>query len=602
MTRPLPMDQQRALDGLAQAALKRFKAPGLAMSICDAQGVRFARGYGLRNVDTGAPVSADTLFMMASVSKSFTVGALHGAAAEGLFDWDQPVQRYLPEFELADPATHDLSVRDLVCHRSGLPRHDHTWLGSRDTRAQIVQRLRHLPGFAPPRSTYHYQNLMYISAGHLLERVSGRSYEDNVAQRVFAPLAMRRAGFSLQAMQADADHAVGHELVRGKARRSAFTEIGAMAPTGGLITSVNELGRYLSMQLAAGQWRGRAVLRAQDVAMMQRPHTPLVDAIEWPELGATQYGMGWFVSSYRGHRFVHHGGNLRGFTAMAAMLPDIGLGVALAINAGQSPLRAPLLYAVFDQLLALPRIDWMARYETMVADAVAAAKAAVPTPPKAAPLPARPLAAYVGRYVHDAVGELHIEQVRGRLWLRLRQERVRLHHVAADAFRADDDRRCYLTGARLAFACGFDGHIHQLRAGLEPTVRATLFERVVDVPPRELSRCVGMWRAGPMKLRIEAGTEQRLRLTLPGNLRHSLRCSAPGHWRSESSDNVWLQFQPDGSLVFTDVMGSCLARRDPVPFGLSLSKPRDDSALHFDKLSANGPVSAVRSAQLNKDR
>jgi CubicO group peptidase (beta-lactamase class C family) len=567
-----PFAPASAIDARASRACKAFKVPGLALAVCDARDTLYARGFGLRDLARRKPMTPDTLCMLASVSKSFTVSAMHAAADAGHFDWDRPVREWLPEFQLADVrATEELTPRDLVCHRSGLPRHDHVWLGSRLTRGEIVARLRHLPPFAPLRARYWYQNLMYMTAGHLLERVTGRSWEDNLRATLFAPLGLKRAGFSLPGVRHDADHALGYELVRGKPVVAKLTEPAAMGPTGGVIASVNALARFLSMHLAGGVWRGKRVLSEAAVQAMQTPHTPMREAIEWPELGETQYGMGWFITRYRGHRFVHHGGNLPGFSTFAALLPDAKIGVALAVNAGVSPLRAPLTYSIFDLLLDLSPIDWIERYQDYVKKAAAAANGAGAgsRAPAKGTASTRPLSAYVGHYRHPGYGDVQIAARGRRLTLTFNGETAPLQNINGDAFRVPANRLLHLERLRVVFDSDFDGTIAGLRATFEPMTKAIAFERIV--PPRfaqaaHLRRFVGTYQIGPTQARVEWLRGAALRLTLQGDQRFALVPSAELEFRAAHSDSVSLRFTRDARgridhLHLTDASGESVGVR-----------------------------------------
>jgi CubicO group peptidase (beta-lactamase class C family) len=545
-----------AIEALIEKGMREHKVPGASIAIVNDECVLYQRGFGVRDVTRGKPVTPDTLFMLASISKSLTVSAMHASAYAGKFAWDQPVSTYLPEFALQDErATREMTVRDLVTHRSGLPRHDHVWLERNISASELVLALRHLQPNTSFRSKYHYQNLMYMTAGHLLARVTNAPWEIALKKTLFTPLGMKRATVSLDAMTRDSDHASGYELVNGKWQLAKVMKLDAMGPTGGVVASASDLARFVSMHIAAGLWRGRAVLPRSAVTAMQTPETVMTEALEWPEIGSTQYGMGWFLTQYRGRRLVHHGGNLRGFSTLVSFMPQEKLGIVFLSNVGASPLRAPFTYSIYDLLLDLSPVDWLERYKDEVGRIAESAKkakeenfslrkannAVIPT-----------LASqreFVGRYEHSAYGIASIELHGKQLSIRREKEVAPLQHLHHEVFITPDNKLTRLSRIAVAFRRGFDGEVSGLGIPFEPTVKAIEFDRLAApelTARKSLLRYVGRYAVGQMGASVTFDPlEKALVLAIEPLQRYVLKPSAVNKFKAEALDFTFVHFKAD---------------------------------------------------------
>ena len=221
-----------------------WKVPGLSIALVKDGKLIQSHGYGLRDVERGLPMTENTVQPVASTTKSFTVASLATLVRDGKIEWDKPVRDYLPDFRLhSDYATQTLTVRDLVTHRSGLPRHDGVWYGSDLSREQLYQRLRHLELSAEPRARFQYNNLMYMTAGYLGGRVAGSDWETLVKTSLLQPLGMASSSFTVADLKKAADHATGYTLNDDeKPVAKPFQELVAMGPTGSLNSSAKDMG------------------------------------------------------------------------------------------------------------------------------------------------------------------------------------------------------------------------------------------------------------------------------------------------------------------------------------------------------------------------
>jgi CubicO group peptidase (beta-lactamase class C family) len=233
---------------------------------------------------------------------------------EGKLDWDEPVASYLPDFKLYDEyATAHLTPRDMVCHRSGLPRHDLVWYNDEEiTRAELVRRLRFLEPNEDLRAAWQYNNLMYLTAGYLIEQLTGTAWEEAVRRRVLEPLGMRRTNFSVFDSQKDDDHALPYLEDDDELRKIAFRPIGVMGPAGSINSCVDEMARWVNLHLGGGSFDGKPVIQAGTLRAMHTPQMvmPGLPQEEW--VSPASYGLGWMIDTWRGRYRVHHGGNIDG--------------------------------------------------------------------------------------------------------------------------------------------------------------------------------------------------------------------------------------------------------------------------------------------------
>jgi len=233
---------------LVQRLMARDQIPGVAVGVVERGQLVFARGFGYRDVADGLPMTPDTLFPLGSCSKAFTATAIALLADEGRIDLDAPVRTYLPDFALADPvASATVTTRDLLTHRSGLPRHDLFWYQAPFSRDELYRRLRFLAPAGPPHARWRYDSLMFVVAGRIVEKLSGEGWERFVQTRILAPLGMRRTLLSPEAMERDPDHASPYAMRDGKAHQiPMLTGMSVIAPAGAVQTSVRDLARWLT--------------------------------------------------------------------------------------------------------------------------------------------------------------------------------------------------------------------------------------------------------------------------------------------------------------------------------------------------------------------
>ena len=502
-----------AIRDFIEAERARFAVPGVAVAVVHDGKVALCEGFGHADLETGRPVDATTHFPLASDTKAFTAATLCLLAEAGLVDLDAPVREVLPWFAMHDPhATALVAPRDLLSHRTGLPRHDLVWYGDNAmSLEETTRRLRHLPMSQPLRTSWDYNNLCYIAAGYLTEVLAGMPWHEAVGARLLRPLGMSGTAFSVQ------DAGIGQLAQPYKAAPGGFARQALPAkatadkagPAGGIVSSVADLAQWLLARLG----RRTDVLPASTLDQLHRPAMLGGIAVDrFAEIASLGYGLGCQVESYRGQRIVHHGGNIVGFSSDVCVVPGADIGIAVLTNLDSSYLRLPLMYGIIDLLSGNSDAGLGARIhelQTTLSAGYAQARdhqharasAGAPlAPPRRFRRHLRPSglrrADDPGRQATQLVPDFHDAG-----------DRVQLAHRGHDAWDlvlVDHEVDC-----PLVFTQGMDGAICGLAVSMEPSVAPAVFTRRHEhAPAALLAAMVGSYRMGPATLAIRLrGTE-----------------------------------------------------------------------------------------------
>ncbi|HEX4947963.1 MAG TPA: serine hydrolase domain-containing protein, partial [Blastocatellia bacterium] len=302
-------------DGVVEQVMKDWKVPGIAVAIVKDGKVVYAQGYGYRDVKRQLKVTPDTLFAIGSCSKAFTAAALGLLVDEKKLQWDETVRTHLPGLRLYDDyTTARIRARDLVSHQSGLPRHDLVWYGSPLPRQELFDRLRFLEPSAPLHAKYQYNNLMFMTAGILVEQLAGMSWESFIQQRFFTPLGMKTSNTSVKTSQQAADYSLPYGEEKGEVKEIPFRNIDEIGPAGSINSSVNEMTNWLSLQMNNGKFGDKQIISERSLLETQTPQIVSGGDLKYDESFYVSYAMGWGVYVYRGHHILRHGGGIDGFT------------------------------------------------------------------------------------------------------------------------------------------------------------------------------------------------------------------------------------------------------------------------------------------------
>jgi CubicO group peptidase (beta-lactamase class C family) len=467
--------------------MKDWQVPGCAIAVVQGDQTLFLKGFGFRDVKNKKPVDAETVFAIASTSKAFTTAAMAMLVERGLLEWDRPVREYLPDFKLFDPfASEHITPRDLVCHRSGLPRHDSLWWQSPFTRRELIEKLPFLEPNRDLRTTYQYNNLMFTAAGVIIERISGGTWEDFIQKEIFDKLGMSHSQFSVETSKVTDDAALPYVPEKKGFKRVPFGNVDALGPAGGINSCAADLTNWVKLQLARGKFNGEQLISE---AALEETHQPniIVPPGNWdlidqsPEFGPVSYAMGWNTHDYRGHRMLRHSGGLDGFSCLTTLLPDDQLGFVVLTNCGDSNYSYVPSFILADHFLGLEKLHWN---ERLLNDSKRTKKAAQAAAKKekgqrlVGTQPSRSLKEYAGRYEHPAYGILHISHKDKALTAQHNLLDFKLVHYHYDVFELVND--LYSMRIKANFTADSRGHISAVSLPLETHVKPIVFTRLPE--------------------------------------------------------------------------------------------------------------------------
>jgi CubicO group peptidase (beta-lactamase class C family) len=550
-------------DAFANQELRDWKCDGFAIAIVQDGKVILSKGYGLRDVKKNLPVTEKTLFAIGSATKSFTVTSLGVLVDQGKLDWDKPVRDYLPDFRLWDQfATERMTPRDLVTHRSGLPRHDLMWYNSPFTRQELFDRLRYLEPNKDFRTTFQYQNLMFMTAGYLAGHVAGTTWEELVSKAIFEPLGMTSSNFSITDSQKSTDFSLGYQVVNDIPVDMPFRNIDSIGPAGSINSNIEDMTKYVMMHLA----KGKGVVSATNEMQMMTPQMAIQAPSPDKELGDLAYGMGFFVTTYRGHKFVHHGGNIDGFSALVAFLPQDNIGLVILTNQNASPLPAVVAYNVWDRLLGMNQVDWTTRIKQQRALTKASeqdAKTKGYTTQRTGTHPSHELAEYAGEYEHPGYGIVKIEYASGGLKIDYHGLGGVLTHFHYDVFEVAKDDLNPFSEEKVQFHSNLAGDIDSLGIPFESTLKDITFSKLGDHSMAQktfLQPLTGDYQRGPLLAAVALKGDSALTLTLPGQPVYNLVPVHGTKFNIKELNGYSVEFKGD-DLVFYQPTGTFSATR-----------------------------------------
>jgi CubicO group peptidase (beta-lactamase class C family) len=566
----------QGFDAYVTRSMAAWQVPGLAVAIVRNDSVVLARGYGVKTLGKPDPVDAHTLFAIGSASKAFTAMAVAMLVDQGKVKWDDRATNYLPDLQLYDTyATRELTVRDLLTHRSGLTAADLPLYAEHMTRDSLLHQVRYVKPTYSFRSHFGYSNLMYLAAGQMTARVTGRTWDEVIRQRIFTPLGMTGSNTSVAGLDRLPDVATPHAIVDDTVRTVPYFNLDNAGPAGSINSNVLDMAQWLRFQLAGGRVAGKPLISA---AAFDETHTPqtIVPLEGFWKLAASDahllnYGMGWYLHDYKGREVVQHGGNIDGMTALVAMLPEEKTGVVILSNLDQNDLTYALMFRVFDAYLKQPPKDWSASFLKVDRDEKAQAKEeqgkkeAQRIPGTS---PSLPLEKYAGTYTDTLNGDAQVRRESSGLVFRYGSLVADLAHWQYDTFQAVWRQR-RLGKAYINFTLDETGKVDVMKV-----VDLAEFKRKpepADTTPgvrlaeADLPRYTGSFVSPSQPVTAEVQlVNGRLKLTVPGQPVYTLVPVTPTRFRL-TGDEVPAGFFLDYTLEGGRVRRVTLVQPEPQP-------------------------------------
>jgi len=422
---------EKEIDNFVNKAMRAWNVPGLALVIIKDDEVH-AKGYGIREISKPDQVDEHTLFAIGSNTKAFTAAAIGLLVQDGKLAWDDPVTKYLPDFKLYDShATQLITVRDLLCHRSGLG----TWAGdvllySDAPAAEIVSRLHHIQPEFSFRAGYGYSNLMFIVAGEVILRVTGTSWNEFIEQRIFAPLGMQDSVLGTRYFGDRTNIAMPHEDIKGMIQTVPYSKKTEVRASGSIWASAADIALWLKLQLNNGNLAGKQIMDSTIIDETHTPQTPIkltdVERLLFPSRHFSAYGLGWFLSDIHGRFVVRHTGGVDGMLSSVVLIPEEKIGIAVFTNKLPNSAYGAVPHFITEKLLNVPAHDWVETYLEMEKQAGAnnIVKAAQTQQQKNASRakdtqPSLALEKYAGEYANALLGGATISLDSGGLHIQL---------------------------------------------------------------------------------------------------------------------------------------------------------------------------------------
>jgi len=442
--------QVKEFDAYIEASRKLYEVPGLAVTVVKDGKVILSKGYGVRQLGTNQAVDSKTLFACASTTKAMTATCMGMLVDEGKIKWDDLVINYLPEFQLYDPfVTRELRIRDLFTHNSGVGNADFLWTTMNISSDEILAKMKMIEPSYSLRSSFIYQNIFYLAAGKVIEKVSGMPWEVFIQKRIFDPLNMTRT-FPLLSHVKDANQSHPHYLVDTKITVIERTSADAIGPAGSVWSCADDMAKWAMCMLDSSKYAGGRLVKAATWNELFKPQVMVTASQFYPTAQLTKpnwktYGLGWFQQDYNGRKINFHTGSLAGETAIHGQLPSEKLAIYVFGNLDHAEVRHALMFKAFDHFALGGTRDWSAEFNSLYKKLSAAADVAEKKMEAArvtGTSPSHPLAQSVGTYTSTLYGELIITINGDALFFIMNNTaKATLTHWNYDTFRGNYEKR-----------------------------------------------------------------------------------------------------------------------------------------------------------------
>ena len=543
-------DEERLkdIDELINKTLQDWKVPGVGIAIVKNGKIILTKGYGYRDVEGKLPVTDNTLFAIGSCTKAFTAMDNCILVQKGELNLDKPVINYMPSFRMYDEyATMNMTARDLLTHRSGLPRHELVWYGSDLSRQEIFNRLRFLEPSAGFRTTYQYQNMMYMTAGILVEAISKDTWENFTKENILVPLEMNSTNFSTLESRITSDFAKPYKQEKDKVKLIDFRDIQAVGPAGSINSNVKDMANWVTMLLNNGRFNGKKVVDEEMVLTTRTPQI-IIPGPKSNEVFYSSYGLGWTITQYRNHLRVDHGGNIDGFSANVCLMPDDSLGIVVLTNMDATVLTNIVRNSIIDRMLELGTIDWNARLAGAMpkddGEEEPKEKEKDPTQVEGTE-PTHALIDYTGKFENEAYGTMKVELKNDNLLIDYHTLKIPLAHYHYDYFKSTNED---MPPMLVNFSLDARGNISKLSAQLEQGVKDIEFTRIPDYMNNSTSyeKFTGEYEMQGLTVKVSVKNNM-LKLLVPGQPEYDLIPTKENNFDLKDLKAYSVIFNTDGS-------------------------------------------------------
>ncbi|WP_034061630.1 serine hydrolase, partial [Lacinutrix jangbogonensis] len=479
------LEKIEVIDKELNTVIEKSKAAGFAIAIVKGKEVIYAKGFGYRDLENKLPVTTNTVFAIGSTTKAFTASLLGILEGEGKVDFDESPRTYIPELIFYNSEMNtQITVKDLITHRTGLPRHDGSWryFGA-DTKKEYITRIAFQEPIAPVRTKWRYNNMMYMVQGAIVERLTEKTWKESIEQNFFKPLEMTNSNTSINALKNNNQAAIGYYIEDGVNTIIDYYDIGAMEPAGAINSSVTDMSNWMIAWLNKGKYNDKQVLPNAYVKAAMSSQMIVTGKLPKKSDAGTfmnNYGYGWFVKSYKGHYRLDHGGNIEGFTADISLFPTDNLGIIILTNQNRSAIPQVLRNIVADIILDTPEtMNWMGYLEGYVKNQT---KVLEVEPIVSTEKSVHVLNEYTGSYIHKGYGTFDVVVENDSLFAKFPLKTLWLNPIHPNVFETFNfiDNKVYAKyqDESINFMTNFEGEITGLKMELERRLDPIEFKRV----------------------------------------------------------------------------------------------------------------------------
>lgn len=501
--------------------LNEWNVPGASIAIVEKGKVLMAKGFGYKDYEKKLPATENTLFAIGSCTKAFTVALLSEPLAQKKVDLDIPAQNYYPGLQFkTSELNNKVTLRDMLTHRTGMPRHDYAWYsGGATTREGIVQQLKYLEPSSSLRQHFQYNNYMYITIGAMLEKLMGKTWEQQIQEKIFSPLGMVNS--TTGSLVGQKDFAYGYIYSNNQIQVLPFLPeyLSGVAPAGGICSNAKDMSNWLLMWTNQGNYEGKDIISKQlytEAISSQMVVQSNLPTKYTPDYFFFNYGLGWYTANYRGHYGVGHGGNINGFSSFVTFLPTDSIGVFISLNQNNSHLVRVLNNLLIDKLIQAPFRDWNMMIKASLKKGVSEQKLA-----KADAKPTHSLDSYSGTFSNDGYGTITVKEDNGKLSGYFNKWQVSLTHTQYNYFAFSIAEKSAVEDGNpisAEFLVDNDGNISAIKVPFESAVNDIIFikQQEKTKPSIDLKQYVGEYVVMGMNAKIYMSGSGILKAVIPG--------------------------------------------------------------------------------------
>ncbi|WP_299334649.1 serine hydrolase [uncultured Psychroserpens sp.] len=557
----------KGIDKELNKILETTNAAGFAVAVVEGDKIIYAKGFGYRDYENKVPADANTLFAIGSSTKAFTSSILGLLREDDKLSFDDNPRKYIPELEFYNnDLNNNLIIKDLMRHSSGIPRHDGSWyFFPTHDKDSLIMRLKYQEPFTGIRQQWYYNNFGFLIQGVIAEKITGKSWEDNIRDHFFKPLGMNRSNATIAEMKASSNAAFGYELKEnGSIRKMDYYDIAAMSPAGSINSSVNDMSKWITLWLQNGKFNDEQILSENYIKEAMSAQMVMGGGVpdeKFPDIHFSSYGYGWMMQSYKGHYRVEHGGNIDGFSASVAFYPTDNIGIVVLANQNGSSVPSLARNTIADRMLDEERTDWVGRYAENLEKSKKAqedAKNDSKTANVKNTKPSHIKQDYTGSYENKGYGKFEVIVENDTMFTQLNTKRQYLHHFHYDTFELIDvvDGKVDTTGIgqslKITFNTNDAGDISEAKISIEPTVDAITFDRTpntIDVDTKTLESYTGAYELAGTEIKVYT-KEETLYLFVAGQPEYELVATAKHKFSFKALDGFKVEFleSEDGQI------------------------------------------------------